>query len=101
VASAFDYVELLWRDYVVNLNSLRQHQAVIDPATANTFGALPDWIDSRSPERWLKQMAQRLGLPVPRRRVGSADRILDWRLASAVAGGLILLVLLVQFGAVV
>ena len=32
VTDAFDYLELMWRDYVVNLNSFRQHQAVIDPA---------------------------------------------------------------------
>src|SRR5207248_1702340 len=34
IAQAFDYVELLWRDYVLSLNTARQDEIVYDPLTA-------------------------------------------------------------------
>ena len=41
VAQAFDYVELLWRDYVLSLNSNRQEDLVYDPLTARVAFFLP------------------------------------------------------------
>jgi hypothetical protein len=100
VTDAFDYLELMWRDYVVNLNSFRQHQAVIDPGAANAIDALPDWIDSRSADRWLRSIGQRLGFDM-RRRTAREQRYFDWRLAAAVAGGMAIVIGGAQLGALV
>jgi hypothetical protein len=99
ITDAFDYVELLWRDYVVNLNSLRQQQAAMDPGANSALDALPDWIDARSVDRWLRRLGQRLGLPVRTRAAPPPPRIFDWRLAAAVAGGLALAIGVSQLGA--
>jgi transglutaminase-like putative cysteine protease len=96
ITDTFDYLELMWRDYVVNLNALRQHQAVIDPATANTLDSLPDWIDARSMDRWFQRMGRRLGLPMPRRYVTRHNRIVDWRAVAIMAGALAALITLAQ-----
>jgi hypothetical protein len=85
ITSAFDYLELMWRDYVVNLNALRQHQAVIDPAASTTLDALPEWIDSRSMDRWFRQLGNRLGWRALSRSSPAQRRIFDWRLAALVA----------------
>jgi protein-glutamine gamma-glutamyltransferase len=100
VTDAFDYLELMWRDYVVNLNSFRQHQAVIDPGAANAIDALPDWIDSRSADRWLRSIGQRLGFDM-RRRTAREQRYFDWRLVAAVAGGMAIVIGVAQLGALV
>ena len=84
ITDAFDYVELMWRDYVVNLNSLRQQEAVIDPAAANTFGALPGWIDTRPLERWFREFGAQFGWSAPRGRPRVMSRIFDWRYAALV-----------------
>jgi hypothetical protein len=99
ITDMFDYLELMWRDYVVNLNSLRQHQAVVDPATASALDFLPQWIDARSTDRWFRQLSQRLGLPVPRRPVRAPGRLFDWRLAAVVMGAMVLVIALAQLGA--
>ena len=96
ITETFDYLELMWRDYVVNLNAFRQHQAVIDPAAANTLDALPDWIDARSMDRWFRRMSQRLGLPMPRRSYAPHRRIVDWRAVAIIAGGLAAIVTVFQ-----
>jgi transglutaminase-like putative cysteine protease len=84
ITDTFDYLELLWRDYVVNLNALRQHRAVIDPGAESTLDALPDWIDTRALDRWSRQVRQRLGLQPPR-RAAAQRRIFDWRIVVIVA----------------
>jgi hypothetical protein len=96
ISDTFDYIELLWRDYVVNLNAFRQHQAVIDPATANTLDSLPSWIDARSMDRWFRRAGERLGLPMPRRSASPQRRIVDWQAVAIMAGSLAGLVTLVQ-----
>ncbi len=45
VGDAFDYVDLLWRDYVLGLNSSRQKDAFYDPLTNRTAGSLPSWME--------------------------------------------------------
>lgn len=99
ITSAFDYLELMWRDYVVNLNALRQHQAVIDPAASTTLDALPDWIDSRSLDRWFRQWGDRLGWRALSRSSPAQRRVFDWRLAALVAMGLAVFTVAWQLGA--
>jgi hypothetical protein len=59
-AQAFDYVELLWRDYVLSLNTTRQDEIVFDPLTARA-GALPHWVELREVSRWLRRTGAALG----------------------------------------
>jgi hypothetical protein len=91
VADTFDYLELMWRDYVVNLNSFRQHQAVVDPGAATMLEALPDWIGNRSTERWFRDLGARFGLRIA--RTSPAERqVFDWRMAAMTALGLAVLI---------
>jgi hypothetical protein len=91
VAQAFDYVELLWRDYVLSLNKNRQDEFVYDPLTARA-AILPSWIEPRSFQRWIRLISRRLGIdlgPSPRDRGGR--RAFEAWLAILVISGLILL----------
>jgi hypothetical protein len=97
LAQAFDYVELLWRDYVLSLNKNRQDEFVYDPLTARA-AILPSWIEPRAFQRWLRLLSRRLGFdwgPAPRDRGGR--RAFETSLAILVTSGLILL-LAVAYG---
>jgi protein-glutamine gamma-glutamyltransferase len=61
IAQAFDYVELLWRDYVLSLNRNRQEDIVYDPLAAR-MNMVPSWVESRRLRLWLKQLSNDLGL---------------------------------------
>jgi transglutaminase-like putative cysteine protease len=95
VAQAFDYVDLLWRDYVLSLNNNRQEDLVYDPLTAK-IAILPSWVESRPFQRWLRRLNARLGLDFsfPRQRGG--PRVFEAGLAVMVIGGLLLLLIVVQ-----
>jgi len=60
VAQAFDYVELLWRDYVLSLNTARQDEILFDPLTARA-GALPQWVEMRRVRQWLRRVGMSMG----------------------------------------
>lgn len=92
LTDAFDYVELMWRDYVVNLTALRQKEAVIDPVNAGTLGALPAWVDQRRAQRWFRRLGERLGLPSGPRRSRELSRVFEWRAALFVAASLVVLI---------
>jgi hypothetical protein len=73
-AQAFDYVELLWRDYVLSLNRNRQEDIVYDPLNAKV-GMVPSWVEWRRVRRWLNQWSATFGLDFgqgPQRRGRSA-----------------------------
>jgi hypothetical protein len=96
VAQAFDYVELLWRDYVLSLNKNRQDEFVYDPLTARA-AIIPAWIEPRAFQRWLRLLSRRLGLdwtPSPRERGGR--RAFETSVAILVTGGLIVLLIVAQ-----
>src|SRR5439155_11327109 len=67
VAQAFDYVELLWRDYVLSLNTARQDEIVYDPLTARA-GALPQWVEMRQVRYWLRRASALMGFDFRSRR---------------------------------
>ena len=50
-AQAFDYVELIWREYVLSLNHARQQETVYEPLTERA-GNLPVWFETRGLQRW-------------------------------------------------
>jgi protein-glutamine gamma-glutamyltransferase len=61
VAQAFDYVELLWRDYVLSLNKNRQEDVVYEPLTAKA-SMLPSWVESNNLRRFLRRLSADMGL---------------------------------------
>jgi hypothetical protein len=75
-AQAFDYVELLWRDYVLSLNSARQEEIVYDPLTARA-GALPQWVEMRRFRQWLRRFT-------PVRQAAGGARVFEGATAVAV-----------------
>jgi transglutaminase-like putative cysteine protease len=95
VAQAFDYVELLWRDYVVSLNAARQQDALYEPLTARAAG-LPSWIELRGLPRWLRRWTQRLGLDFQMQQGGGGRRFFEGSLALLVAAALLGLLVLAQ-----
>lgn len=94
---AFDYCELLWRDYVLGLSRRQQEEMVFEPLTAQTT-MLPSWVESRSVQRWLRRWGQRLGwefsLGGPPREGGR--RAFEGALALVVTTGLLLVLGSVQ-----
>jgi protein-glutamine gamma-glutamyltransferase len=92
LAQAFDYVELLWRDYVLSLDKNRQDDAVYQPMTARA-AILPSWVESRGFQRWLRRLSVNWGLDLPPGRSRSNTRAFEGSLAVLVIGGLILLLI--------
>jgi hypothetical protein len=90
VAQAFDYIELLWRDYVLGLNQNRQDDIVYEPLTAQT-AILPAF---PSVQRWLRRMSIQLGLDLPIGGGRGGPRAIEGSLAFFVTGGLLLLLFL-------
>jgi transglutaminase-like putative cysteine protease len=88
---AFDYVELLWRDYVLSLNAARQNDSVYEPASSRALGSLPAWMEARNVQRAVRRMARRVGweidLGAPR---DATSRVFDWRFAVVVAGAILM-----------
>jgi transglutaminase-like putative cysteine protease len=97
VGEAFDYVELLWRDYVLSLNSARQQDSVYDPVSSRALGSLPSWMESRSVHRAVRRWARRFGWEIdtsaPR---DAAARVFDWRMAIMVASMILMLGVVAQ-----
>jgi protein-glutamine gamma-glutamyltransferase len=96
VAQAFDYVELLWRDYVLSLNKNRQDEFVYDPLTARA-AIIPAWIEPRAFQRWLRQLSRQLGFDwAPSSRDHGGRRAFEASVAILVTGGLIILLIVAQ-----
>jgi protein-glutamine gamma-glutamyltransferase len=81
-AQAFDYVELLWRDYVLSMNTSRQDEIVYEPLTARV-GSLPPWVEFRGVSRWLRNAGAALGFE-SLSRSGRGARAFETSLAVAV-----------------
>jgi protein-glutamine gamma-glutamyltransferase len=88
IEHAFDYVDLMWRDYVLGLTADRQQGTFYDPLTTRA-GALT-WIESRSGRRWLRQWSERLGIDemLPRDHVARSQSF-----ASGIAIAVVILTL--------
>ncbi len=95
LAQAFDYVELLWRDYVLSLNKNRQDDMVYDPLTAKA-AILPSWVESKGFQRWLRRLSARWGIDAPLARNRGNTRAFEGSLAVLVIGSLILLLIVGQ-----
>jgi transglutaminase-like putative cysteine protease len=90
VAQAFDYVDLLWRDYVLSLNKNRQEDVVYEPLAAQA-AALPSWVESRGLQQRIQRLMRRLGLDYMAPRRGRGPRAFEGGLALVVIVGLLLM----------
>ena len=97
LAHTFDYVELLWRDYVLSLNKSRQEDAIYDPLTAQAT-ALPIWLEGRGFQRWVRRWSARLGIDFDPPQGRGGPRVFESTLALVVAGGILVVLGLVQGG---
>jgi len=97
LSQAFDYVELLWRDYVLSLSAERQQDALFDPLTARA-SAIPAWAEGRGLQRWLRHWSRELGIDVAPTADRGVRRAFEYSLAIAVAAGLLFVVFLAQCG---
>jgi transglutaminase-like putative cysteine protease len=86
LAQAFDYVELMWRDYVLSLNRSRQDEFVFAPLTEQA-GHLPAWMDTRGLQQKINRWLRKLGLGSHRGRRG---RVFEAEMAVAVMLALLL-----------
>lgn len=86
VGDAFDYVEILWRDYVLSLNSAKQKDSIYDPVSTSALGSLPAWLESRSVNRLVRRLAAQLGwdLELPSGQ-SSKSTVFDWRMGALVS----------------
>lgn len=87
-ADAFDYVDLLWRDYVLGLNSSRQKNAFYDPLTNRTAGSLPSWMEVSK----VQSLARKLRGPTDASAAGPRQSRSVWGMGIFAGFGLILLV---------
>ncbi|UUO05275.1 DUF3488 and transglutaminase-like domain-containing protein [Blastopirellula sp. J2-11] len=60
----FDYLELMWRDYVVEMNSERQENAIYKPFTDRIWRPLGDWFNYEEWRLWVKEKAATVGVDV-------------------------------------
>jgi hypothetical protein len=84
----FDYVELLWRDYVLSLNAMKQQDSIYEPVSHRAFNSLPPWVERWGFRRALRRVSAILGMDpnvlVPRR--SSNPAAFDWRSGVLVIG---------------
>ena len=80
VTQTFDYMELLWRDYVLSLNARKQKDAIYEPMSHRTIASLPPWVDGRSVRAMLRRAARSLGIDrwLPGLSRGSDTKTVDW-----------------------
>src|SRR5262245_20255379 len=96
VLHGFDYVDLMWREYVLSLNKTKQERAVYEPLTAQAT-ALPAWLEARYVHRWLRQWSATIGIDIPPPQ-GRGRPAFEGGLAVVVVCGLLLAFLLSQAG---
>lgn len=60
----FDYLELMWRDYVVEMNSERQENAIYKPFADRIWRPLGGWFNYEEWRLWVKEKAASIGIDV-------------------------------------
>ncbi len=98
MVQTFDYIELLWRDYVLSLNARKQTDTIYEPMSDRTIAALPTWVDGRYVRGMLRRIARRLGIdgtPLGLNR-GPAAKTFDWRSGMLLTALIVAAVIAVQ-----
>jgi len=86
LAQVFDYVELLWRDYVLSLNASRQQEALYDSLTQRA-AAIPAFTEGRGWNRSMRRWLRRMGVELPRPGDPAGERVFNGELALVVICG--------------
>jgi transglutaminase-like putative cysteine protease len=97
IGETFDYVELLWRDYVLSLNAAKQQESIYEPVSTQALGSLPAWTEARSLRRLVRRWAAQVGwdIDIGARRDAAASAF-DWRTGIAVFGLVLVATMAVQ-----
>jgi hypothetical protein len=99
VGEAFDYVEILWRDYVLSLNSTKQKDSIYDPVSNRALSSMPAWLESRSVNRMAHRLAAQLGLDFRQNPAGDTkSTVFDWRVGLLVILLFVIPLVLLQGG---
>jgi transglutaminase-like putative cysteine protease len=87
VMQTFDYIELLWRDYVLSLNAVVQEKSLYEPMSKQALSSLPGWLESRTMRRFWRWLSSVVGIDLEARSDGGRAvlRVADWRIGSAAA----------------
>jgi transglutaminase-like putative cysteine protease len=85
VVQTFDYIELMWRDYVLSLNSVKQTESLYDPMSNQALSSLPGWLESRSMRRFWRWLSSVVGVDLEVRtdRDRAVMQVADWRTGTA------------------
>jgi transglutaminase-like putative cysteine protease len=87
MGDAFDYIDVLWRDYVLGLNSTRQRDSVFEPLSTQVASA-PDWLEPSRFQAWLQRKD-----PNKYHRQRERESLINWRIVmlSSIVVGLTIL----------
>ncbi|MCI0358073.1 MAG: DUF3488 and transglutaminase-like domain-containing protein [Planctomycetaceae bacterium] len=92
VMQTFDYAELLWRDYVLSLNAMKQRDSIYDPVSSRALNALPAWAETAGMGRRFRWLARLVGMNPDAKAAANSPtpRAFDWR-SGVLAMGLALI----------
>lgn len=93
LGDAMDYMQLLWDDYVLGLNSERQKKSIYAPLGDRAASVLGGMLDTRTWQEKIESTAKSLGL-------SDGKQIFSWRggvAASIISAALVLLYQLLAF----
>jgi len=81
-------VELLWRDYVLSLNALKQQDSIYEPMSNRALASLPPWIEGRGLRGLMRPVSRIVGLdPTALEARGAPNpSAFDWRSGTLVVG---------------
>ena len=98
VMQTFDYVELLWRDYVLSLNALKQKDSIYEPMSNRALASLPSWVEGRGLRRLMRRVSRMIGLDPSALEARSTPNpsAFDWRSGTLVVGLVIAGIVAVQ-----
>jgi protein-glutamine gamma-glutamyltransferase len=81
VMQTFDYAELLWRDYVLSLNAIKQRDSIYEPVSNRALNTLPVWSEHSGFGGRFRRLTRLIGMDADANssRDSSRQRAIDWR----------------------
>lgn len=88
VIQTFDYAELLWRDYVLSLNAIKQRDSIYEPVSNRALSTLPTWSEHSGFGSRFRRLARLVGMDLDAKSSGdsSHQRAIDWRAGVLTVG---------------
>jgi len=88
VMQTFDYAELLWRDYVLSLNAVKQRDSIYEPVSHRALNTLPAWSEHSGFGSRFRRLARLMGMDPDANssRDSSRQQAIDWRAGMLTVG---------------